>query len=108
MQLDSFDWKRLEENGECTYKLGKDLYDDYKTRFGEYARSTTAFSARLKDVGLVKGQKRIRQNANADVVWVGFKRKGAELPLKPPSSEEDGESERRDKRPRLESRGCAP
>ena len=61
--------------------------------------SVNSFARRLGDAGLWKAQKRSKTDKKVEVVWVGFKRKGAVL--KPPSSPDDGESDRR-KRPRLE------
>jgi len=70
-----FDWKRLNES-DCYYYTGKYLYEAYKRQNGDGAHiSTTTFSQQMKDIGYVKAQKRLNNTKQADVMWVGFKRK---------------------------------
>jgi N-acetyl-anhydromuramyl-L-alanine amidase AmpD len=70
-----FDWKSLNES-DCYYYMGKNLYEDYKKQHGDGAHiSIKMFSQQLKDIGYVKAQKRLKNTKQADVMWVGFKRK---------------------------------
>ena len=98
----AFEWSDLDRN-ECHHELSRSLYERYKRRKADGSTmSVHSFSRRLVEMGLFKAQKKVDNGKKTDVVWVGFKRKGAPPPLKPPSSSssEDGESERLGKRPR--------
>jgi hypothetical protein len=63
----------------CFYYMGKTLYQEYKTQRGDGASiSTTMFAQKLKEIGFVKAQKKMKSSKQADVMWVGFKRKRGE------------------------------
>jgi hypothetical protein len=69
------DWNKINES-DCFYYMGKNLYEEYKKEHGGSAHiSTTMFSQQLKDIGYVKAQKKLKNTKQADVMWVGFKRK---------------------------------
>jgi hypothetical protein len=70
------DWNKINET-DCFYYMGKNLYEEYKAdkNDGSAYISTTMFSQQLKDIGYVKAVKKLKNNKQADVMWVGFKRK---------------------------------
>jgi hypothetical protein len=70
-----FDWNKLNESN-CFYHIGKTLYQEYKTQRGDgVSMSTSMFAQKLKEIGFVKAQKKMKGSKQADVMWVGFKRK---------------------------------
>ena len=70
-----FDWNKINESN-CFYYTGKNLYEEYKKQRGNRAHiSSTTFSQKLKEIGLIKAQKKMKGSKQADVMWVGFKRK---------------------------------
>jgi hypothetical protein len=74
-----FDWNKLSESN-CFYYMGKTLYHEYRNKLGEGAHiSTTMFAQKLKEIGLVKAQKKMNNSKQADVMWVGFKRKRTDM-----------------------------
>ena len=70
------DWNKINES-DCFYYMGKNLYEEYKAdkNDGSAKISNTMFSQQLKDIGYVKAVKKLKNNKQADVMWVGFKRK---------------------------------
>lgn len=70
----AFDWDRMNADS-CFYDTSKVLYELYKKECenGCYI-STTMFASKMKDLGLIKAQKKNKSD-KPDVVWVGFKRK---------------------------------
>ena len=74
-----FNWNTLSASN-CFYDAGKSLYEEYKKQRGDSAcMSTQMFASKLKEAGLMKAQKRLKIGKNqAEVVWVGFKRKRGE------------------------------
>ena len=70
----AFDWDRMSA-GNCFYDTSKMLYEQYRKecKNGPHI-STTMFASKIKDLGLIKAQKKFKSE-KPDVVWVGFKRK---------------------------------
>ena len=74
-----FNWNTLSASN-CFYDAGKSLYEEYKKQRGDSAcMSTTMFAQKLKEIGLVKAQKRLKIGKKGpEVVWVGFTTKRGE------------------------------